>query len=599
MAPKLFSSLSLKVPATTLQALSAGNAGRALGPSGRSNAFRDASRFVRKWGLKWNIQPSYYHYSKDTIIPYLSPRAMVGHLLAKCPQLLFGGIQNTQDAQQQLLSFWEGYRSTHSDHQVFETHNDYLMNVLPMLWHGDEGRGVRRGNTAVSTLESPFGLDSYSEDVYDRCDCCTPDVDPELWKRQNVNLKYHSFLTKFLVFAIPKRFYKGNSVIMDLCKIIALELRSLFHEGIFINGKLWFVALLGLKGDMAWFLKVAELERCYNRLSTLQDKACCHECLAGQAGTPFEDTSRNPAWKSTRYVQRPWRQAPSSGLMQVPFDRSAPEKVLRRDIFHASKVGTYQDYIAGSILLVAELGYFDDASQGNSRQKILQRMHGHFRLYCSAAGKSPALMSFSKGFLNVPSRKHYGWAKCKGSDATLLMEWISVMAGSCLNKLLNEDHRATLLAIRTGAQAGNKWLDQMYKHGLWWTPCCAVAINELGRKFVQRYTYLAWVCLHKWKFPAFAMKPKLHMLCHTIIETDEMVANNSGRVLSCLAFNCEANEDAIGRLSRISRKVHQARVCERVIEMYLTKAHALFKRYVRNPMHPGAPNSKKRKHPDS
>ena len=590
------------MPATTLQALStasaAGESGKShLGQSGKGNAFRDASRFIKKWGLRWNIPYSYFHFTKDIVVPYLSPRAIVGHLLGKCPQLLFGGVKCPREAQKNLASFWEGYRAMHANHQVFETHSDYLTNVIPMLWHGDEGRGVRKGNTAVCSLESPLGLDTFTTACYNECDCCIDaGQDPApLWQRQNINLKYHSFLTRFVMFVLPKKHYKGNDLLMQLASIIARELRSLYFEGIEIQGKLWHICCIGLKGDMQWFLKLAELDRSFTRLSTRSDQPCCHECLAGSANVPFEDTSRCPAWAATTYTQRPWRQPPSSNILLIPFDQAAPERMLRRDIFHNTKVGTFQDFIGGAILLVAELGYFRDASQSNSRQMVLQRMHGHFQLFCSAAGKSPSLMSFSKIFLNVPSRKHYGWAKCKGSDAMILMQWIIIMTGSCLNTLISEEHRSTILALRSGAEAGHAWVSKMYKHGLWWRRDCAESITKLGRLFVRRYSYLAWVCLNKWKFPAFAMKPKLHMICHELVDVERMVANNEERILSCLAFNCETNEDLIGRMSRLSRRCHQTRVSERVLELYLTKAHALFKRYVKDPL-PGQakPNKKRR-----
>ena len=90
--------------------------------------------------------------------------------------------------------------------------------------------------------------------------------------------------------------------------------------------------------------------------------------------------------------------------------------------------------------------------ESNSRKAVLQRMHGHFLLFCSTAGKSPALLGFTKGFLNVPSRKHSPWAKCKGSDAMILMKWIQVLCVACQQRILDESHRQTLEAMHVGAR---------------------------------------------------------------------------------------------------------------------------------------------------
>ena len=324
--------------------------------------------------------------------------------------------------------------------------------TVNILWHGDEGRGVRKGTTAVCTLETPFGLDTFNADIYNSCSCC-PSPTSEPHRRQNVNLKYHSFLTKFLLFAVPKKFYKNNTVIQGLCSIISKELRSLFFEGIYVNKRVWHFAAVGCKGDLAWFCKLGELQRCYTRLSTVVDKMCCHECLAGAPQYPFEDNSRLPSWSGTLYAERPWDRPPTTDIHRVPYDKAAPERILKRDIFHNAKVGVFQDFVAGAMLLIAEFGYFNSGANGNSRARVLERMHGHFKLFCSTTGKSPNLMGFSKNFLNVPSRKHYGWAKCKGADAVILLEWLVHVAAGCLMDLNDPAHAATL----RGIHAGENW----------------------------------------------------------------------------------------------------------------------------------------------
>ena len=101
---------------------------------------------------------------------------------------------------------------------------------------------------------------------------------------------------------------------------------------------------------------------------------------------------------------------------------------------------------------------------------------------------------------------------------------------------------------------------------------------------------MAHVCLHELDgFAGYAMKPKLHMLSHSMFEIRNCLPHD--RQASCLMFGCEANEDFIGRVCRLSRKVHQARVCERVLTMYLTKSFALHKKYVCSPVF-----TNKRKH---
>ncbi|CAE7615368.1 HERC1 [Symbiodinium natans] len=382
------------VPATTLQRLRQAAAEDEQRPEGSTsyridkewNSFRKAERLVRKWGLKWNIKTSYYEYNQDVIIPYFSPRDIVRYLLQTHPELLFGGATTMQQRKQTLTEFWAAFKGFHSSHEVYTTHGDYLDGVVPLLWHGDDGRGVRKGTTTLCTIETPFGLDAFNPQCEDLQTCCKQaGVSNRILQQQNVNLKRHSFLTKFLLFAVPKKYTKCDSLLQGLCAIISRELRALFYEGVVVQGRLWFGACVGCKGDLAWYQKLAELSRCFNKVVCKDNEEMCHECKAGSAARPFEDISSSPSWGSTIFAERPWTQPPTTGLLQVPCDRAAPERILRRDIFHNTKVGCFQDFIASSMLLVADFGYFNDGN-ANARDKILERMHGHFRLFCLATG---------------------------------------------------------------------------------------------------------------------------------------------------------------------------------------------------------------------
>ena len=175
------------------------------------NAFRDADRLVKRWGLRFKIPLSIYEHSKEYHVPYLSPRALLTHHLTKTPELLFGGLKDLEAAKLHLQSFWDAYKLTHPSHTVFEeaaAGTLLLRTTIPVLFHGDEGRGVRKGNTTVCSLESPFGLDTYTSDKYDVMDCCKQNAadDVRLCDYQNLNLKFHSYLTSTSSFYSRERF---------------------------------------------------------------------------------------------------------------------------------------------------------------------------------------------------------------------------------------------------------------------------------------------------------------------------------------------------------------------------------------------------------
>ena len=120
-----------------------------------------------------------------------------------------------------------------------------------------------------------------------------------------------------------------------------------------------------------------------------------------------------------------------------------------------------------------------------------------------------------------------------------------------------------------------------YGHGLWWKRECASSINKAGKSFIRTYSFLAWLALNKWDFPGWALKPKLHMLGHTVYDIASQLEGGSRLLPNCLMWACEGNEDVIGLASRISRRVHQKNACSRILDLYLTKCHALYRRHLK------------------
>ena len=258
-----------------------------------------------------------------------------------------------------------------------------------------------------------------------------PGVEQPWTAFQEVNQRQHSFLTKFLLFALPHSVYKANNLLPSLLQQISLELRQLFYEGVWARGTYWFGTCIGMKGDLAWFAHVGNLKRSYKNLSA--DTPCCHECLAGTIALPFEDINKEPVWKDSVYTVRPWSSDNPPMFKDIPFDSKQPERILRRDFFHCSKLGTFRDYCGSTVAMLCKLQYFTVAGQPNNMKVLLERAHGHFRLFCATAGLHPALHSFTKDNFNCSSSRKYPWCKTKGSDTMLLLQWLQFF-----NEVLHE-----------------------------------------------------------------------------------------------------------------------------------------------------------------
>ena len=578
---------------------------RASQPSSGNNACRDAHTLVNKWGLSWKVKYSYLPLhidGRDIEVPYISPKDFLKFLLGKHPELLLGGVDDLELGRKHLESFWQNYGEIHPEHVLFQETNHTerrLSNTLPLAFHGDEGRGLKKGNTCVVMMETVLGLmDPKTPKNFTRCETCfvgkgtankhalkegcmdCPSVSAEipLSAQQVSNYKHHSFLTKYILSVLPHSYFKGTDLLVRLMEKLCEDFQDLFDSGVDFQGGKMFAALTGMKGDLKWYQAIANLSRCFSKQLKVGEPMC-HQCMAGTPDLEFEDTSHNPPWEQSEYTERPWEEEDPPVIARLPFDSQRPEMILRRDVFHNAKQGTFRDYIASTVLLLCKLGYFTDPNSGNNRDTLLERAHSHFRLYCHATGKSPALRSFSSSFFNVSRWTDFGWINCKGSDTSLCMSWLRVLTATLVLDLKSEDHRQTLEAMTRAAAKGERFFKILYSHGLWLSRHCTGAMYESLHSFLAAYNQLAFLSLYTHAFTGYAKKSKIHMLAHEKQDLRKVLKTAKHFALSPIAFACEGNEDMVGRLSRLSRRVSQKWAAHRTLDLYLIQCKTVHRRF--------------------
>ena len=571
--------------------------------SRNSNAARNSRRMIKRYGLNWKVPISELFYEAEgqdpVSIPYISPTNLMKYLLESHRELLLGGFQNLSDGVSLLKGWWKYFRNTHPNHSVFGEHDEAALGyTIPLYLYGDEGKGKKRGNTAVFTVEPPFGLDSaFMKKNNDHClDCatCGPGADTqEKFKNcrcstsrdvigfATSNLKEHSFMSKFLLWVIPCELYKQYpDLIPFVVKHISQELRALFYEGIVVENRTWTFAVCGMKGDNKWHNALGNFTRHFGTKGRKRDLLMCYECMAGSSQMPYEDISFEPSWKDTRFTVRPWRIPPPVSL--CPFDSNEGERMLKRDIFHIMKVGCMRHYVGSVLVTLIAWGYFQILPmppEGNSADVQLQRSYGHFRLWCATFSKTPSLRSFSRRLFNWPSYKAYAWANTKGSDTVLLCDWLVTLLGQLLAQpLTDETHRPVLDVMRQVGLAAKGLIGVVYTHQLLLRRCCAMQVYEHGTVFLNGYCWLAQQSMH-FGLCAWAVVPKIHMLRHTTLELQEFLRGNQDKFVSPLVAACDQNEDVIGKVCSLYLKVQTRYSMKRVLELYLVKAKILQRRW--------------------
>lgn len=566
----------------------------------------NAHRFVNRWGLTWKIPFSYIAHQKsgeEFDVPYISVRDYVRFLVEKAPELLYGG-HDAETGGNHLAKFWENYELVHPTHAMFtEAGNSSERkpnNTFCLAFHGDEGRGLKRGNTAVIMFETVLGLmDPLNPKDFSRCDTCClgrpmakrfncehgcleckkrSDEIP-LAAQQVSNYKQHSFLTKWVLAVLPHAYYKQTDLLDRIIAITVKDFRALFEEGIVVESKKYFACLVGLKGDLRWHQEICALKRCFNKQLKVNEPMC-HQCLAGTFDLPWEDTNVEPCWEASVFTVRPWDQTSPPSIVGLPFDCETPEKILRRDMFHNVKLGTFRDFIAGSVLLLCRLGYFNLEGESSDRPTLLERAHSHFRLWCVARGKSPSLRSFTTLLFNITTWHDYGWINAKGSDVTLCISWLRTLSKGLLFDLRDPEHKDVIETIYGASVEGERMFKLLYGHGIWLNRHCAATLFESIHAFQLSYNKLSFLALYKYFYTAFAKKSKFHMMSHEKIDLRCCLDNTNVRyILSPLVFACEGNEDMIGKLCRLSRRVSQRLPAQRTLELYLIQCKTIHKRF--------------------
>ncbi len=573
------------------------------GQSSKTNASRDAHNFINRWGLTWKVPLTYVGDSEENKYAYIRPYHFVEYLVRKAPELLMGGCVDLEMGRSHLKAFWKSYERYHPSHCLYHDHHQHRSfdNTFCFAIHGDEGRGLKKGNTTILMMESCIGVDTWYNMVAGKnaatCKECgahgpatkrirlnnptASESNPAAF--QSTNLKQHPFLSKFVLAALPN---KETELVDSILNEITRDFHKMFTEGINIDGQLWFVGCTGMKGDLKWFQKVGGLNRSFNNQTGINQKMC-HECQAGSSLHPFEDHSDFPGWHTTIYTERPYILRPI--VCHIPFENTAGngdpphERFFRRDIFHNTKQGTYRIFVASCVLLLCKLKYFHSQNESNARDVVLTRAYSHFNLFCKTTKRTAALRSFSLTFFNSPTWNSFPWVNCKGSDTAHLMAWVHTMTVGFLNDPLAPDHSNILKYMSRAADAGRAVLRISYSHNLWMKKSCAAASYDAFHTFLKSFNACAFLAMHQFRYTGFGMTSKFHLLAHTKWEILSLLRDeNCEWIPNVQLFGCESNEDMVGKMSRLIRRVSSRLASSRALQLYLIKCKSVHRRFKNN-----------------
>lgn len=522
---------------------------------------------------------------------HLRPQDWIQHFMDTTPGLL-GGY--TGDPYKNFEAFWTTYQVTNGNHQVYEDHRGHLNRVVPLLIHGDEGRAVKRTNYFLTSVETPFGP---VEDPSLSCSCGqmlerrqraglqlptygndSGSIDAEtlgVARKLITNYKGHSYLSKWLLFGVGGWVYKKYpQVITALLNEVAANMKELYETGVTLsNGSVVYGALVAIKGDLDFHKKTANLTRCYANVGSINAIQMCHLCLAGSVQHDFEDYSESPEWASSSFASRPWDIAPY--LTQIPHYPSSPEKIIENDLMHVFKLGVGRDIVGGILVILLRKGFFDSEGQSKDIRYRFERSYSHFHLWCKATGKTAGLRSFSKAYFNMTSLMSAPWSNSKASDTMLLLEWLAFVLRTNLDVPTVHGFENLLKPMLQLCECGLA-LRMVHRHPLFLERQCALYFYINAMTVLRAYSYLGQKAIEI-NIRAFVQKPKCHALHHIAHKVKMHLLTGASVIPSPQIYSCDMNEDWIGRVARLSRRVGFRMVDKHVIERYFLKITSLLK----------------------
>ena len=522
--------------------------------------------------------------------------------------------------QELCRSFWTRYQKYHGQHEVFEKYGaSEWGSLIPVFVHGDKGRTLQKSPIFVLSWETPFGLPralldkckddnktaprqcsdgrlgwscgdrmrfsgkrsrSEMESLDRTCTVRNPSAldHLEVGNHQRHNSKGHSYLSRFLVAAVTSKVYKQNSkVLPGLLSETAKQLQELFHEGVEAHGVCFKFVFLGCKGDAEWHWEAAQFTRSYHHSSVKSHIAICPHCAAGEEGVSMTDGSDNPVWAGSLGSVDPWDTLPP--LNHAPYSNTFKAGLYKFDPFHVLKFGVFRDAVGSCLIRLCLMTYFDFASEDSlSIESRLERAYSKFRLWCLAERKFPAIKQFSKGNVNFEKFRSFPWVNGKGSDITLIMMFLEfILRCFLLEPPKSPGDEIPLKAMLQLLQGGLNYIGILHSHGIWLPRACAETQVWAGLRFYRGYLYMATFCMEQ-RVAGFRLRPKIYYFHHLVYELQVQLRSDSEYIFSAATYMCEQNEDFIGRLSRISRRVAARTAGLRSTQRYLVKVRCLLER---------------------
>ena len=364
--------------------------------------------------------------------PYVKFRDWLRYLIEYDNLENIVGVQDLEDMRKILTTFWGRFEKLHPDHVICGRADGVdgfqRCMTIPVLYHGDEGRGLKKKQLMVLSTHGVIGKGTKASTVSHTKEELADPLGP-----LRLNLLGNTNCNHFLQCVMGINMYNDCPEAFEhMLNLQATEFAELFWKGQEINGDRYYICCIGIKGDSPFLGKSGNFERSFTRRprapsSRTPAAGICHRCVAGkedyapdgiQVDVPFEELGVEfPVWRRTVGCVRPYTNP--SPLLKIPFENSGDQTDLWKfDLFHNFHSGVGKYFASSAVVTCLELV---EASIEESFRTISM----DFKEYCSKNKESPYHKTITKALLGVENSfkdcPDGGWTK--GDFTRLINQW--------------------------------------------------------------------------------------------------------------------------------------------------------------------------------
>ena len=528
---------------------------------------RDVHQIIGKQALRIDI-PLKDVAVAGQLLPWIPPSSWLKYLVDNNLWFHLAGLQSPDMAQTRVIwkGFWERFCGLYPD---FELPPDFKPEQTAAVYlHGDEGRTLKKSALMVTAFQSCLGF-GCAVNGRTRKSCLPGHAADATWQ---VNYRGHSFTTRFVTNILTKKLTEQGYD--EASEELAKDLSRCLLEGYTHHGVTYKMCVIGCKGDWPFLIRAGHLVRHFSRsIKKVGNEAraagVCHLCKAGMQGIPAEECGfTDSKWLRSGPGPEPWLRRPPL-LRHLPCRASHPGSFYEPDLWHAMHLGVGKAFASSTIIVsITSLPMFTQLTMERRWQACTE----HYLNFCKASGRqgfvtkiTPSLVSYNDSTGAVG-----GWHK--GNVTTNMILWLQAL----LEEHDSPDLDRRLVLAKQAAQAMNEMMRFLYDSGAFLSRTEAAYISSRGLFFLRAYSQMALQSFNEGRPQLYPLVPKLHALDHMMVRA-HVQGQSVGYTCNLLSTACQQDEDLIGRVSRVSRRVSIRSVIHRTFQRYLAGTFAVWR----------------------